>query len=122
VATILDAVTDDVDWSSAAASRSAPWYGRRIGKDAVTDYFASIGGAIEVLYFTQLSFAANDTEVMVLSRFRARAEAARRRPCTCTIIGAFATAGRVLARIGGHRADGDHAQAVDRRLLVCQVT
>src|SRR5258708_1177214 len=30
VATILDAVTDDVDWSSAAASRSAPWYGRRI--------------------------------------------------------------------------------------------
>jgi ketosteroid isomerase-like protein len=49
VATILDAVTDDVDWSSAAASRSAPWYGRRIGKDAV-----------------------NDTEVMVLSQFRMR--------------------------------------------------
>ena len=72
VATILDAVADDVDWSSAAASRSAPWYGRRIGKDAVTDYFASIGHTIEVLDFTQLSFAANDTEVMVLSRFRMR--------------------------------------------------
>jgi ketosteroid isomerase-like protein len=72
VATILDAVTDDVDWSSAAASRSAPWYGRRIGKHAVTDYFASIGDTIEVLDFTQLSFAANDTEVMVLNRFRMR--------------------------------------------------
>ena len=72
VATILDAVADDVDWSSAAASRSAPWYGRRIGKDAVTDYFASIGHTIEVLDFTQVSFAANDTEVMVLNEFRMR--------------------------------------------------
>ncbi len=72
LATILDAVTDDVDWSSGAASRSAPWYGRRIGKDAVTDYFRSIGEAIEVLDFTQLSFAATDTEVMVLNQFRMR--------------------------------------------------
>jgi ketosteroid isomerase-like protein len=72
LATILDAVTDDVDWSSAAASRSAPWYGQRVGKDAVTDYFASIGKTIEVLDFTQLSFTANDTEVMVLSQFRMR--------------------------------------------------
>jgi ketosteroid isomerase-like protein len=73
LATILDAVTDDVDWSSAAASRSAPWYGRRVGKDAVTEYFRSIGAAIEVLDFTQLSFTANDTEVMVLNEFRMRA-------------------------------------------------
>jgi ketosteroid isomerase-like protein len=72
LAPLLDAVTDDVDWSSAAASRSAPWYGRRVGKDAVTDYFASLGDTIEVLDFTQLSFAANDTEVIVLNKFRMR--------------------------------------------------
>ena len=72
IATILGALTDDVDWSSGAASRSAPWFGRRIGKDAVTGYFRSIGEAIEVLDFTQLSFAATDTEVMVLNQFRMR--------------------------------------------------
>jgi len=92
VATILDAVTDDVDWSSAAASSAAPWYGRRIGKDAVTDYFRSIGDAIEVLDFTQLSFAANDTEVMVLSQFRMRSRRSGKEAAMhCTIIGAFAT-------------------------------
>ena len=78
VATILDAVTDDVDWSSAAASRTAPWYGQRVGKDAVTDYFKSIGESIEVLAFTQLSFAANDTEVMVLNEFRMRSRRNRK--------------------------------------------
>ncbi len=72
VAKILDAVTDDVDWSSVAASKTAPWFGRRVGKDAVADYFKSIGDAIEVLDFSQLSFAANDNEVMVLNQFRMR--------------------------------------------------
>ena len=72
VAAILETVTDDVDWSSAAASHSAPWYGQRIGKKAVAGFFTSLGEAIEVLDFTQLSFTANDTEVMVLSRFRVR--------------------------------------------------
>ena len=72
VDTILDSLTDDVDWSSEAASRSASWYGRRSGKRGVAEYFAAIGKTIEVLDFTQLSFTANDTEVMVLSQFRMR--------------------------------------------------
>ena len=57
---------------SVAASHTAPWYGRRTGKGAVREYFASIGETIEVLDFKQLSFTANDTEVMVLNQFRMR--------------------------------------------------
>jgi hypothetical protein len=30
--------------------------------DAVTEYFASIGCTVEILEFTHLGFAANDTE------------------------------------------------------------
>lgn len=75
VAAILDTVTDDVDWAPDAASDSAPWYGQRIGKEAVSEFFAAIGEAIEVLEFTPLSFAANDNEVMVLIRFATRSRA-----------------------------------------------
>jgi ketosteroid isomerase-like protein len=69
VGAILDKVTDDVDWAADAASDTAPWYGPRRGKDEVAKFFEDIGGALEVTEFTPLSFAANDTEVMVLLRF-----------------------------------------------------
>ena len=43
VQTILDRVTDDVDWSTDAAILSAPWYGPRHGKDEVVSFFEAIG-------------------------------------------------------------------------------
>jgi ketosteroid isomerase-like protein len=75
VATILDSVTDDVDWAAEAASSAAPWYGVRHGKDAVAAFFAAFGGAMEVEEFTPVSVAANDTDVLTVVRFRARSRA-----------------------------------------------
>jgi uncharacterized protein len=72
VAAILDAVSDDVDWAAEAASSAAPWYGVRHGKDAVAAFFADFGSAMEVEEFTPVSFAANDTDVLTVVRFRAR--------------------------------------------------
>jgi ketosteroid isomerase-like protein len=72
VAAILDSCTDDVDWATDAAGDDAPWWGQRNGKDAVTGFFTGIAGAIEVTEFTPLSFAANDTEVLVFLRFGSR--------------------------------------------------
>ncbi len=75
VATILDAVTDDVDWAAEAASSAAPWYGVRHGRDAVAAFFSDFGSTMEVEEFTPVSFAANDTDVLTVVRFRARSRA-----------------------------------------------
>ena len=46
VAAIQDAVTDDVDWASEAASTGAPWYGVKHGKAGVGEFFAAFGDAM----------------------------------------------------------------------------
>jgi uncharacterized protein len=72
VAAILDAVTDDVDWAAEAASSAAPWYGVRHGRDAVAAFFSDFGSTMEVEEFTPVSFAANETDVLTVVRFKAR--------------------------------------------------
>jgi ketosteroid isomerase-like protein len=72
IAAILDAVTDDVDWAAEAASSAAPWYGVRHGKDAVAEFFSDFGSTMEVEEFAPVSFAANDTDVLTVVRFRSR--------------------------------------------------
>ena len=73
--TILDALNDDVDWATDTSTSSAPWYGPRKGKDAVTSFFESFGATMEVDEFTPLTFAANDTEVFSIVRIRTRSRA-----------------------------------------------
>jgi ketosteroid isomerase-like protein len=75
VATILDALADDVDWASEAASSAAPWYGVRKDKAAVGAFFEAFGSSMEVAEFTPLSFAGNDTDVFCLVRYRATVRA-----------------------------------------------
>lgn len=72
VAAILAALTGDVDWAAEAGSDAAPWYGVRHGKDAVTQFFAAFGSTMEVEEFTPVSFAANETDVHTVVRFRGR--------------------------------------------------
>jgi uncharacterized protein len=73
---ILDACTDDVDWSVDAASGDAPWWGQRTGKDAVGEFFAALAEATEVTEFSPESFAANDDgEVMTAVSYGFRAKA-----------------------------------------------
>jgi ketosteroid isomerase-like protein len=72
VAAILDTLTDDVDWAAEAGSHGAPWYGVRHGKDAVAEFFTAFGSTMEVVEFTPVSVAANETDVLTVVRFRAR--------------------------------------------------
>jgi ketosteroid isomerase-like protein len=67
---IVDAVTDDVDWSTDAALPAAPWYGPRRGKDGVRSFFAAIVQAGPITEFTPLVFTSNDEgDVMVFIRY-----------------------------------------------------
>jgi uncharacterized protein len=75
LAAILDAVSDDVDWATDTSSRAAPWYGVRTGKAGVTAFFEAFGSSMEVVEFTPRTYAANDTDVLTVVRFRARARA-----------------------------------------------
>jgi uncharacterized protein len=78
VATILDGVTDDVDWAAEAASSAAPWYGVRRGRDAVAEFFAAFGATMEVEEFTPIAIAATDTDVLTVVRFQARSRSTGR--------------------------------------------
>jgi len=69
VPTILDQLTDDVDWASEAERGVAPWHGVRRGKANVPGFFQAIGETIDVTEFTPLAFAANETDVMAVLRF-----------------------------------------------------
>ena len=72
---ILDQLTDDVDWASCPDSDVAPWHGIHQGKAEVPRFFKTLGESLEITEFTPLSFAANDTDVMVVTRFSATSPA-----------------------------------------------
>jgi ketosteroid isomerase-like protein len=74
VATILDALADDVDWASDAIDTSVPWYGVKLGKAQVADFFGAFGSSMDVDEFNPVSYAANDTEVHTLVKLRSRAK------------------------------------------------
>jgi uncharacterized protein len=65
VETIINMLTDDVDWSAESAAIIAPWHGRCNGKNEVPRFFEGIGKATEVTEFTPLSITSNDTDVIV---------------------------------------------------------
>src|SRR5262245_4523698 len=66
---ILAVLTEDVNWAAEAETPVAPWHGIHKGKGEVPSFFIGIAGSIDVTEFTQLSYASNDTDVMVVSRF-----------------------------------------------------
>jgi ketosteroid isomerase-like protein len=70
---ILDQLTDDVDWASCPDSDIAPWHGIHQGKAEVPHFFKALGENLEITEFTPLSLAANDTDVMVVTRWSATA-------------------------------------------------
>lgn len=78
VDTILDAVTDDVDWASEGVSTVPPWYGVRHGKQEVAAFFQAVAEAMEVHEFTPLTFATNDTDVLTVVRYVSTARATGR--------------------------------------------
>jgi ketosteroid isomerase-like protein len=75
VPTILSHLTEDVDWASEARGTVAPWHGVHSGREAVPNFFQKLGESVEVTEFTPVSFAANETDVMVVVRFGLTARA-----------------------------------------------
>jgi ketosteroid isomerase-like protein len=55
-------------WAVVREESIAPWHGVRRGKAEVQTFFEALGANI-VTEFTQLAYASNDTDVMVVSRF-----------------------------------------------------
>ena len=72
---ILDQLTDDVDWASCPDSDIAPWHGILRGKGEVPSFFKALGETLQITEFTPLSFASNETDVMVVTRWGATASA-----------------------------------------------
>jgi ketosteroid isomerase-like protein len=72
---ILDQLTDDVDWASCPDSDVAPWHGIHRGRAEVPAFFKSLGDTLQITAFTPLSFASNETDVMVVTHWGATAPA-----------------------------------------------
>jgi len=72
---IVDQLTDDVDWASCPDSDVAPWHGIHRGKAEVPGFFKALGDTLEITEFTPLSFASNETDVMVVTRWGAKVPA-----------------------------------------------
>lgn len=83
VAVILDGINDDVDWAAETSSTAAPWYGVRHGKEAVEDFFAAFGSAMEVEEFTPVSLLTSSDSVTARSPTTAvlRTPSRPRLPC-----------------------------------------
>ena len=75
IAAILDAVSENVDWASETTSTGAPWYGVRHGKAEVAAFFDAFGSTMDVEEFAPTSYAANESDVLTVVRYRAHARA-----------------------------------------------
>ena len=72
---ILAQLTDDVDWASCPGSDAAPWHGVHRGPAEVPAFFKALAGTLQITEFTPLSFASNETDVMVVTHSAATAPA-----------------------------------------------
>ena len=69
VQTILDNLTDDVDWATDSATGVAPWHGPKHGKDEVAGFFGAIAEGLDVSEFDIVAMAATGDEVLTFIRF-----------------------------------------------------
>jgi ketosteroid isomerase-like protein len=77
--TILDALTDDVDWAASVESTEVPWWGERHGKEEVTRFFTELAAETEVEEFTPLEIVGDGDVVLTVVRFRVRSRSTGRR-------------------------------------------
>jgi uncharacterized protein len=82
IASIVDQVTDDVDWAAQAASHAAPWYGTRTGRPGVASFFSDFAASIEILTFEPHSFAVSEDAIHLLEDFTIRSLATGREAAT----------------------------------------
>ena len=76
--TILEHVTDDVDWAAESTLPNAPWHGPHQGKEELPAFFGGLAETLETLEFTPLAFTSNETDVMVVVRYVVRSRSTGR--------------------------------------------
>ena len=64
-------------FASEPDQRIAPWHGKRT-KAQVPAFFQALAEAVDVTEFTPMAFASNDTDVMAVIRWGAKAKATGR--------------------------------------------
>lgn len=65
IATILDGVSDDVQWGVESVASEVPWYQVRRGRDGVADFFSTLGQEVDFKSFVPSTFVSNGDEVFV---------------------------------------------------------
>ena len=68
IATLLDLMADDVTWELPAMT-DVPYAGKRQGRAAVGEFFASIGAAQDVRVFEPREFVAQGDKVVALGHY-----------------------------------------------------
>lgn len=75
IPTVVDALADDVDWASEAASTDVPWWGPHQGKAGVVAFFEALGTAMELKEFTPLVIVGDGDDVLTVVRYQATSRA-----------------------------------------------
>lgn len=77
IATILDSVTDDVDWQ-VLGPKEIPHAGPHRGRDAVASFFQKVVEGSEILQFEPREYVAQGEKVVALGYYRGKAKATGR--------------------------------------------
>ncbi len=77
IRTILDNVTNDVEWTSEGPSL-VPWFGKRRGPTEVQGFFEALVGTEENIKLTMDDFLAQDDGVAAFGRYKAKVKATGR--------------------------------------------
>ncbi len=107
IPTVLDALTDDVDWASEAASTDVPWWGPRQGKAEVGAFFEQLGTNMEVTEFTPLVVVGDGDDVLAVIRYGANVTEQRqvRDHAVAPPLEVPRRQDRVVPRLRGHHRD-----------------
>lgn len=65
IQTILESVTEDVEWGAEAADSNVPWHRTRHGREEVADFFATLDREVEFTQFEPTLFAGAADQVLV---------------------------------------------------------
>ena len=94
---VLDTLAPDVVWSAViGASPAVPMAGERRGRQAVTEFFATLGRSLTFEVFEPREFVAQGDKVVVLGYYRARTAAGR--PFASDWVMIFTIAGNKVTR------------------------
>ena len=77
IASVLAALSDDIEWS-VAGPREVAYAGTRHGREQVAQFFQALGSSVEMLQFEPREFIAQGDQVAVIGAERLRVKATGR--------------------------------------------